>query len=91
MLFMVIERFRNGDAAAVYQRFRDHGRLAPPGLRYVNSWVNETLTVCYQVMECEDRSLLDQWMERWRDLVEFEIVPVMTSAAAAAASQAPTE
>ena len=85
MTFMVIEHFRGGDALPVYRRFRDRGRMAPDGLRYVSSWVTEDLQRCFQVMECEDRSLLDAWMSRWTDLVEFEIVPVMTSAEAQAA------
>ena len=85
MLFMVIEQFRNGDARPVYRRFRDEGRLAPEGLRYVNSWVSADLKRCYQVMECEERSLLQAWIERWSDLVDFEVVPVVNSAEAAAA------
>lgn len=85
MLYMIIERFRNGDPLPVYRRFRDRGRLAPEGLRYVDSWVTEDLTVCYQVMECAERSLLDRWIAEWSDLVAFEIVPVMTSAEARAA------
>jgi hypothetical protein len=84
MLYMIIERFRNGDAAPVYQRFREKGRLAPDGLRYVNSWVTPDLKECYQVMECDDRSLLDAWIAAWDDLVEFEVRPVITSAEAAA-------
>jgi phage FluMu gp28-like protein len=84
MLYLVIETFRDGDARPVYRRFRDQGRLAPEGLRYVSSWVTEDLRRCYQVMECDDRSLLEQWMARWRDLVDFEVLPVMESAAAAA-------
>lgn len=86
MLFMVIERFRNGDALPIYRRFRDRGRMAPEGLRYVSSWVTEDLRLCYQVMECEDRALLDEWMSHWSDLVEFEVIPVVTSAEAAAAA-----
>ena len=82
---MVIETFRDGDAAPVYRRFREHGRLAPEGLRYVASWVTDDLRRCYQVMECDDRALLDEWIARWRDLVEFEVLPVLTSADAAAA------
>lgn len=85
MLFMVIERFRDGDAVPVYRRFRDHGRLAPEGLRYVNSWVTDDLRCCFQVMECDDQQLLEQWMARWNDLVEFETFPVIPSAQAAAA------
>jgi len=85
MLFMIIEHFRNDDARPVYERFRARGRLAPDGLRYVNSWVTPDITRCYQVMECEDRALLDQWMSRWDDLVAFEVVPVMTSPDAVAA------
>jgi hypothetical protein len=83
MLYMIVERFRDGDARPVYRRFRDRGRLAPAGLRYVASWVTEDLRTCFQVMECEDRRLLDEWMARWRDLTDFEVIPVMTSAAAA--------
>ena len=84
MLYMIIEHYRNGDPAPVYARFRAHGRLAADGLRYVNSWVTEDLAHCYQVMECDDRALLDAWMSAWADLVEFEVHPVITSAAAAA-------
>jgi hypothetical protein len=83
-LYMVIERFRGGDAAPVYRRFREQGRLAPAGLHYVSSWVDESLATCYQVMETSDRSLLEEWMRRWEDLVEFEVHPVLTSAEAAA-------
>lgn len=85
MLFVIIERFRGGDPAPVYRRFRDRGRLAPDGLRYVNSWVATDLTTCYQVMECDDRGLLDQWMANWEDIVDFEVIPAVTSAEAAAA------
>lgn len=80
---MVIEHFREGDPRPVYERFRARGRLAPDGLRYVDSWVTEDLAHCYQLMECEDRDLLDQWMAAWADLVDFEVRPVMTSAEAA--------
>ena len=83
MLFMVIEHFRDGNPAPVYARFRAQGRLAPVALTYVNSWVTEDLTTCYQVMECDDRALLDEWMRAWSDLVDFEVVPVITSSDAA--------
>ena len=84
MQFMIVEHFRNGDPSPVYERFRQRGRLAPAGLTYVNSWVTVDLARCYQVMECEDRGLLEQWMAAWQDLVEFEVHPVITSAEAAA-------
>lgn len=76
---MVVERFKNGDAVSVYRRFRDHGRMAPEGLAYVSSWVDEKLERCYQLMETNDRRLLDEWMARWSDLVEFEVHEVLTS------------
>jgi hypothetical protein len=79
---MVLETFL--DPAAVYRRFREEGRLAPEGLRYVGSWVTEDLGRCYQVMECDDPALLEAWMAHWRDLVTFEVVPVLRSADAAA-------
>ncbi|HEU0300410.1 MAG TPA: DUF3303 family protein [Longimicrobium sp.] len=83
MLYMVLEDFR-GDPAAVYRRFRDRGRLAPEGLHYVSSWVADDVQRCWQVMECDDRRLLDEWMAAWQDLVHFEVIPVVTSAEAAA-------
>ena len=84
MLYMVIERFRGGDAIPVYRRFRDQGRMMPDGLRYVSSWITEDLGRCYQMMECEDRLLLEEWMSHWEDLVEFEVIPVITSVEAVA-------
>jgi hypothetical protein len=83
--FLIVENFRNGDARPVYARFRERGRLAPDGLTYVSSWVTQDYTRCYQVMETADPALLDQWMDNWRDLVEFEVIPVVTSAEASAA------
>jgi hypothetical protein len=82
-LYMVVEHFRNNDAPAVYRRFRDRGRMAPAGLTYVSSWVDERFERCYQVMQTEDQRLLHEWMANWTDLVEFEVYPVMTSAEAA--------
>jgi hypothetical protein len=84
MLFMVIERFRPGRASEVYRRFRERGRLAPDGLRYVSSWVDLEFQRCFQVMETDDSRLLAEWTANWEDLVEFEIVPVRTSQEAAA-------
>jgi hypothetical protein len=84
MLYMIVENFRGGDAVPVYRRFRDRGRMAPEGLRYVSSWVTMDLRRCFQVMECDERSLLEQWLANWSDLVEFDVIPVMTSADAVA-------
>ena len=84
MQYVIIEHFRNGDAVSVYRRFRERGRMAPDGLRYVSSWVSQDFRRCYQVMECDDPALLDAWMAHWRDLIDFEIIPAMTSAEAAA-------
>jgi hypothetical protein len=76
MLFMVIERFRNRDALAVYRRFRERGRMTPDGLEYVASWVETNYDRCFQLMRCDDPRLFDAWTANWRDLVDFEIVPV---------------
>ena len=82
-LYMIIERFKNGDPAPVYRRFREQGRMAPAGLQYISSWVDADLTMCYQVMQTADRKQLDQWMDNWKDLVDFEVRAVITSAQAA--------
>jgi uncharacterized protein DUF3303 len=83
MFYMVIEHFKGGDAAPVYRRFRDRGRLAPPGLTYVSSWVDANFQRCYQLMETDNPQLLDDWMAHWNDIVDFEVHPVITSAEAA--------
>ncbi|HEY9382400.1 MAG TPA: DUF3303 family protein [Gemmatimonadales bacterium] len=81
MHFLVIEHFRDRDPVPVYRRFRAQGRLMPDGLSYVSSWITDDLTRCYQVMETADRGLLEQWMAQWSDLVDFEVVAVLSSAA----------
>jgi hypothetical protein len=78
-LFMVIERYRNDDPVPVYRRFQAQGRILPEGLKFISSWVKEDLTCCFQVMETEDTRLMDQWIEEWKDIVDFEIVKVITS------------
>lgn len=79
MLFMIIEKYKDRDAKAVYRRFREKGRMAPEGLTYVASWIEVNFDRCFQVMECEDAKLLQEWILSWGDLVDFEIVPVLPS------------
>lgn len=83
VLFMIVEKFKNGDPAPVYQRFHTRGRLAPEGLVYVSSWVDEHLQQCFQLMETDDATLIDEWMAAWADLVDFTVHRVMTSQEAA--------
>jgi hypothetical protein len=81
MLFMVIERFKGRDPTPIYARLREHGRSMPEGLRYVDSWVEANFDRCFQLMECDDARLFQQWILQWRDLMEFEIVAVSPSKA----------
>ena len=78
MLYMVIETFRDG--RAIYSRFCERGRMMPDGLNYISSWIDRDLKRCWQLMETDDEKLFRQWTEAWSDLMEFEIVPVRTSA-----------
>ena len=83
MLYMVIETFTQG-ARLVYERAAERGRMLPPGLEYVDSWIDERrLDRCFQLMETEDPGLFDEWIAHWDDLAGFEVVPVIGSAAAA--------
>ena len=90
MLFMVIEHFKDGDPVPVYRRFGERGRMAPDGLDYLGSWVTSDGARCYQVMDCPNRALLDEWMACWEDLVRFEVIDVITSAEAAEAYAQPS-
>ncbi len=78
MLYMVVERFK--DAPAIYQRLRKKGRMMPEGLEYVSSWINADLTMCWQLMRTEDESLFQKWTDNWKDLMDFDVVPVRSSA-----------
>ncbi|HEV7743924.1 MAG TPA: DUF3303 family protein [Pyrinomonadaceae bacterium] len=84
MLYMVVEHFKAQDALPVYRRFAEQGRLAPEGLNYVSSWVDERLHRCFQLMETDNPGLLDEWIAKWKDIVDFEVFPVMTSQEATA-------
>jgi hypothetical protein len=84
MLFMVVERFAPGRVAEVYRIVRERGRMLPEGLVYVDSWVSASLDVCFQLMECEDPLLFQEWTAQWGDLADIEIVPVAPSKATAA-------
>ena len=83
MLYMVVEHFKHQDPVPVYRRYRDQGRLAPEGLAYVSSWVDAKLERCFQLMQTDDRALLDAWIAAWDDLVDFEVYPVLSSNEAA--------
>lgn len=83
MLFMIVEHFRPGRAPEIYRRFRDRGRLAPEGLRYVSSWVDLKFERCFQIMEADSEGLFRDWTANWEDLIDFEIVAVRTSSEAA--------
>ena len=76
---MVIEQFKNRDAKLIYQRFLEKGRMMPDGLTYKKSWIEANFDRCFQLMECDDLSLLQEWILQWHDLMEFEIVAVVES------------
>jgi hypothetical protein len=82
MLYMVIERFKEGVEPEIYRRFREKGQMMPAGLEYVSSWIDTDFKICWQVMQTEDFGLFDKWIANWGDLMDFEIVPVRTSAEA---------
>jgi len=79
---MIIEKFHEGKVKALYQRFDEKGRMVPDGVKYIDSWIHEDVTICYQLMESRTKELLNNWIERWKDLADFEIIPVISSAEA---------
>jgi hypothetical protein len=79
MLFMVVERFKDCNPVPIYDRLRASGRSMPQGLHYIDSWIEVNFGRCFQLMECDDVRLLMRWILQWRDLMEFEVVPVSPS------------
>lgn len=84
MVYMIIERFHPGKVKELYKRFDERGRMLPEGVHYINSWINEEVSVCYQVMESSSEEKLQEWISHWNDLAGFEVIPVITSAEARA-------
>lgn len=82
MLYMIIEKFHSGKVKDIYKRFDEKGRLMPEGLSYINSWIDEQISTCFQVMETDNRDKIHDWISHWSDLADFEIIPVVTSAQA---------
>ena len=82
MRYMIIEKFHPGKGKLIYQRFEEKGRMIPEGVEYINSWVNEPVSICYQVMESDTREKIQEWISHWDDLADFEVIPVLTSAQA---------
>jgi hypothetical protein len=85
MLYMVVEHFKTPGALDIYRRIREEGRLMPGGWDYISSWVDLDYTTCYQLMETDDPTLFEEWIDQWCDLIDFEVVPVQTSVKAALA------
>jgi len=77
---MIIEKFHAGKVKKLYQRFDEKGRLLPNGVNYIDSWINEDVTICFQLMESTTKELLNDWIKHWNDLADFEIIPVISSA-----------
>jgi Protein of unknown function (DUF3303) len=82
MLYMIIEKFHPEKVKALYKRFDEKGRMMPAGVNYINSWIDETVTTCYQVMESDSTDKINEWISHWSDLADFEVIPVLTSAQA---------
>lgn len=85
MLFMVIEHFDQARVKETYARFHERGRMMPEGLTYIDSWISADFARCFQVMQCDDVTKLQEWVLAWGDLARFEIVPLARSKDTAAA------
>lgn len=82
MQYMIIEQFKPGKTKDIYVRFAEKGRMMPEGVTYINSWINQEVTICYQLMEAESIDKLNEWISNWNDLTDFEVIPVISSAEA---------
>ena len=82
MLYMIIEKFHPGKGKELYQRFEEKGRMLPKGVVYINSWIDKSVTICYQLMESGSEEKIHEWISHWNDLADFEIIPVISSAEA---------
>lgn len=79
MTYMIIEKFYPEKIKSLYQRFAEEGRLLPEGVEFIDSWINEDVTLCFQLMKSESREKLEEWISNWEGYAEFEIIPVISS------------
>ena len=79
---MIIERFKKDKVRKLYERFDKQGRLLPEGVVYLDSWIDENVDICFQLMESESVVMIYEWVNKWNDLADFEIVPIISSAEA---------
>ena len=82
MLYMIIETYHPNKTKQLYKRFEEKGRQLPEGVHYINSWINEDVTICYQVMESDEEEKIYNWIQHWIDLADFKVIPVLTSSQA---------
>lgn len=82
MVYMIIEHYHPGKIKELYRRFDEKGRMLPEGVHYINSWINGDVTICYQVMESDSINKLHEWISNWNDIVDFQVIPVISSAEA---------
>lgn len=82
MLYMIIERFHHDKVKQLYQRFAEKGRMLPDGVEYINSWISEDVSICYQVMKSDSPAKIREWINNWNEFADFEVIPVITSAEA---------
>lgn len=80
--YMIIEKFHPGKVKQLYDRYDEQGRLLPPGVTYINSWIDDKVEICFQLMESESREALQPWIDAWSDVCDFEVYPVIGSAEA---------
>jgi len=79
MQYMVIEKFKQEKVKDLYKRLEEKGWLMPAGLTYINSWIREDVSACYQLMETHDINKLHECVTNWNEFADFEIIPVITS------------
>ena len=79
MVYMIIERFHTGKGKMIYERFAEKGRLLPAGVNYLDSWIKEDVSICYQLMRSDSVEKIHEWISHWNDLADFEVIPVINS------------
>ena len=76
---MVIETFKPGKVKELYAKFEEEGRLLPEGVEYIDSWINEEKTICFQLMQSTSAENLRLWIKEWNYYAYFEIIKVIIS------------
>lgn len=78
MLFQGTYVYSTDHRDTVRPRFKETGAPPPPGVDMLGRWHNAAGNGGFFLVETDDPVALARWLQEWTDVIDFEVVPVVT-------------